>query len=66
MFAILADEFAPKQVVRGWVDNSYGEPHSGCPKMATTADMLENVHRIVLDDRQVKVRIQNLQFVSQY
>jgi [histone H3]-lysine36 N-dimethyltransferase SETMAR len=32
------------------------EPRSGRPKTATAPDMIEKVHRIVLDDRRVKVR----------
>lgn len=33
----------------------HDKPRSGVPKMATAPGMIEKVHRIVLDDRRVKV-----------
>jgi hypothetical protein len=32
------------------------DPHEGCPKSATTPEIIEQVHDMVLDDRQMKVR----------
>jgi len=32
------------------------DPHEGCPKSATPPEIIEQVHDMVLDDRQMKVR----------
>jgi transposase len=32
------------------------DPCEGCPKSATTPEIIEQVHNIVLDDRRMKVR----------
>jgi hypothetical protein len=32
------------------------DPREGCPKSATTPEIIEQVHNMVLDDRQMKVR----------
>jgi hypothetical protein len=31
------------------------DPHEGCPKSATTPEIVEQVHDMVLGDRQMKV-----------
>ena len=33
------------------------DPHVGCPKSATTPEIIEQVHNMVLDDRWMKVHI---------
>jgi hypothetical protein len=33
------------------------DPHEGCPKSAKTAEIIEQVHDMVLDDRHTKVPI---------
>jgi hypothetical protein len=32
------------------------DPHEGCPKSATTPEIIEQVHDIILDDLRMKVR----------
>jgi len=32
------------------------DPREGCPKSATTPEIIEQVHDIILDDQQIKVR----------
>jgi transposase len=32
------------------------DPHEGCPKSATTPEIIEQVHDMALDDQQMKVR----------
>jgi transposase len=33
-----------------------GDPREGCPKSATTPEIIEQMHDMVLDDRRMKVR----------
>jgi transposase len=43
------------EIKRGRTSLEY-DPREGCPKSATTPEIIEQVHDMLLDDRRIKVR----------